>query len=128
MREALARYRGDRDWYRYRSTLFQMAELLRASDRAEEAVRAYLEVCYLDLNEALSEGSEVDPDALEFGPEGFLAFGALAEIRNIRTELQLGSDRIKEMFLDAAAELQGDAKFPVAPKSALERLCLELPL
>lgn len=127
-REDLKCHLESRNWNRYRYALFQMAELLRASDRTEEAIRAYLEVCYLDLNEVLAEGTEVDPDALEFGSEGFLAPAALVEIRNIRTELHLGSDQLKEMFLGAAEALQTYARFPVTPKSALERLCLELPL
>ncbi len=112
------------DWGLYRNTRFQMAEILRGEMKLKDALRTYLEVCYLDLNGVRNVGGMNDPELLkEFPPfdpkeSAFLAPGVIDLIKRIVLKLKLNKDEIKQIFLEHNLRSEKSLRLPVSVEQA----------
>jgi len=120
------------DWGLYRNARFQMAEILRGEMKLKDALRTYLEVCYLDLNGPNNTGEMRDPDLLkEFPPfdpnrDSFLAPGVLDLVKRIVLKLKLSRDEIKQIFLEHNSRIRQSLKLPLPPEKSWSSLDKEL--
>jgi len=112
------------DWGLYRNTRFQMAEILRGEMKLKDALRTYLEVCYLDLNGVRNVGGMNDPELLkEFPPfdpkeSAFLAPGVIDLIKRIVLKLKLTKDEIKQIFVEHNSRSEKSLRLPVSAEQA----------
>jgi len=127
----LAVHRAQQNWGLYRCTKQQIAEELRTLGRTEASLAAYLEVCYLDLNDPENLGGMVDPSMLAECPpfrpdDDGLAFGIVLEVEEMRQHLGLTIDQLRGTFLSTATKTHGSLRLPVSPEAAWRRLKREL--
>ncbi len=112
------------DWGLYRNSRFQMAEILRGEMKLKEALRTYLEVCYLDLNGPSNTGGMRDPELLkEFPPfdpnrDSFLAPGVIDLIKRIVLKLKLSKDEVRQIYLEHNSRVGQSLKLPLSPEKS----------
>lgn len=120
------------DWGLYRNARFQMAEILRGEMKLKEALRAYLEVCYFDLNGPSNTGGMNDPELLKkfppFDPnrDSFLAPGVTDLIKRIVLKLKLSKDEVKQIFLGHNSRIGQSLKLPLSSEKSWPSLEKEL--
>lgn len=119
------------DWGLYRNTRFQMAEILRGEMKLKDALRTYLEVCYLDLNGGRNIGGMNDPELLkEFPPfdpkEAFLAPGIIDLIQMIMRKLNMASEDVKQIFIEHNSRIGKNLRLPLTPEQCWTSLEKEL--
>ncbi len=120
------------DWGLYRNARFQMAEILRSEMKLKDALRTYLEVCYLDLNGPNNTGGMNDPELLkEFPPfdpnrDSFLAPGVIDLIKRIVLKLELSKDEIKQIFTEHNSRMEKSLRLPLSPEKAWQSLEKEI--
>ena len=120
------------DWGLYRNTRFAMAELLRKEMKIKQALQAYLEVCYLDLNGPNNTGGLDDPELLkEFPPfdpncDSFLAPGVIDLIQRIIKELNIDKDEVKKIFIEHNSRIEKSLKLPLSAEDAWQSLEKEI--
>jgi predicted RNA-binding Zn-ribbon protein involved in translation (DUF1610 family) len=120
------------NWGLYRNARFQMAEILRGEMKLNEALRTYLEVCYLDLNGPRNTGGMSDPDLLkEFPPFDpnrnlFLAPGVIDRIKRIVQKLKLSKDEVRQIFLEHNSSTGQTLKLWLSPDKSWISLDKEL--
>lgn len=120
------------DWGLYRNTRFQMAEILRGEMKLRDALRIYLEVCYLDLNGVRNVGGMNDPEILkEFPPfdpkeSAFLAPGVIDLIKRIVLKLNLNKEEIKQIFVEHNSRSEKSLRLPVSVGEAWTSLDKEI--
>ena len=114
-------------WGLYRNVRFQMAEILNRENKPKDALRTYLEVCYLDLNGATNmptdENGHVirDPEYFKpFDPKelAFLAPGVIDLIKRIVLKLKLSKDEIKQIFVEHNSRSEKSLRLPVSAEQA----------
>ncbi len=110
------------DWGLYRNIKFQMGEILRKEAKLKDALRTYLEVCYLDLNGPNNTGRINDPEfQREFPPfdptEGnsFIAPGVIDRIQKIIKKLEPEKKTVETNFIKHNSRIQQSLKLPVTP-------------
>lgn len=112
------------DWGLYRNARFQMAEILRGEMKLKDALRTYLEVCYLDLNGVRNVGGMNDPEILkEFPPfdpkeSAFLAPGVIDLIKRIVLKLNLSKEEIKQIFVEHNSRSEKSLRLPLSVEEA----------
>lgn len=121
------------DWGLYRNTKFQMAEILRGEMKLKDALRTYLEVCYLDLNGPNNTGGVNDPELLkEFPPfdptkgNSFLAPGVIERIKRILKKLEMDKEKMKEDFINYNSRVEQSMRLPVAPADCWSKIESEI--
>lgn len=120
------------DWGLFRNTKFEMAEILRKEARPINALKTYLEVCYLDLNGPNNIGGIDDPELLkEFPPWdpkhlAFLAPGVVGSAAVIIEGTGATQDDVEAAFMRRAAKLEEALRLPVSPSKAWAKLKKEL--
>lgn len=120
------------DWALYRNRRFQMAEILRGEMKLKDALRTYLEICYLDLNGVCNVGGMNDPEILkEFPPfdpkeSAFLAPGVIDLIKRIVLKLNLNKEEIKQIFVEHNSQSEKSLRLPVSTEQAWSSLNKEL--
>lgn len=120
------------DWGLYRNTRFQMAEILRGEMKLKDALRTYLEVCYLDLNGVRNVGGMNDPEILkEFPPfdpkeSAFLAPGVIDLIKRIVLKLKLDKDEVKRIFVEHNSRSEKSLRLPLSVDEAWTSLDKEI--
>ena len=120
------------DWGLYRNTRFQMAEILRGEMKLKDALRTYLEVCYLDLNGVRNVGGMNDPELLkEFPPfdpkeSAFLAPGVIDLIKRIVLKLNSSKDEVKQIFIEHNSRSEKSLRLPISTEQAWSSLEKEL--
>ena len=120
------------DWGLYRNSRFQMAEILRSEMKFKDALKTYLEVCYLDLNGVNNTGGMSDPELLKefppFNPKdfAFLAPGVIDLIKRIVLKLNLNKDEVKQIFIKHNSQSEKSLRLPVSTEEAWLSLDKEL--
>lgn len=124
----------ERQWGLYRNARFGLGELLRRQGQDMDALRFFLEVCYLDLNGPENRGGLDQFPELAAKYPGFdpalsmLAPGVVGRCQNLLTKLNLDRDALVRAFLDVAGKASDDLALPIGPESAWERLATDLSL
>lgn len=119
-------------WGLYRNATFQMAEILRGEMKLKEALRIYLEVCYLDLNGPNNTGGMNDLELLKefpsFDPnrDSFLAPGVIDLIKRIALKLNLSKDEIRQIFIEHSLRIRQSLRLPFSPEKSWQSLEKEL--
>lgn len=125
-------------WGLYRNTIFEMGELLRSESKWSDALKRYFEVCYLDMNGPSNYGdvSDMDQDLLRaaigeeikpFDPKrGELYSGVLACVEYLVKNLDLDSDKVHTLFMEAIAQIDKALRLPLSPEAAWISLEKEL--
>lgn len=120
------------DWGLYRNARFQMAEILRGEMKLKDALRTYLEVCYLDLNGPNNTGGMNDPELLkEFPPfdpnrDSFLALGVIDLIKRIVLKLKLSQDEIKQIYIEHNLRIEKSLRLPLSAEKSWQSLEKEI--
>jgi len=120
------------NWGLYRNARFQMAEILRGEMKFKDALKTYLEVCYLDLNGVRNVGGMNDPEILkEFPPfdpkeSAFLALGVIDLIKRIVLKLNLSKDEVKQIFIEHNSRSEKSLRLPISTEQAWSLLDKEL--
>ena len=127
LNKQLIRHAQRGNWGLYRNTRFTMAELLRKEMKLKQALQAYLEVCYLDLNGPNNTGGN-DPELLkEFPPfdpnrNSFLAPGVIDLIQRIIKKLNIDKDEVKKIFIEHNSRIEKSLKLPLSTEDAWQSL------
>lgn len=107
------------DWGLYRNTKVEMAQQLQDEGKLRQALRTYLEVCYLDANGPCNRGPK------PFDPiQAITAPGITREVRELSRSLRLRPEQIRGMFIEAADVYHNN--LPVGSAKAWDQLRLEL--
>ncbi len=121
------------DWGLYRNAKFQMGEILRKEIKLKDALRTYLEVCYLDLNGLNNTGGINDPEFLKkfspFDPTGgnsFIAPRVIDRIQKIIRKLESEKETVKTEFIEYNLQIQQSLKLPVAPADCWSKIEKEI--
>jgi DNA-directed RNA polymerase subunit RPC12/RpoP len=121
-----------RDWGLYRNTRLSMAAILEKYGKAAEALKYYLEVCYLDLNGPRNTGGIEDPElrislnVQDFTIEdAFLAPAVIDKILEIILGLKLDENQVYQEFMKVAERNNANLKLPVSPETAWKKLSVE---
>jgi len=120
------------DWGLYRNARFQMAEILRGEMKLKDALRTYLEVCYIDLNGPNNTGGMNDPELLKefppFNPKdfSFLAPGVIDLIKRIVLKLKLDKDEIKQIFVEHNSRIEKSLRLPISAEKSWQALEKEI--
>jgi len=124
----LSEHAQNLNWGLYRNTRFEMAEILRKDKNSELALKAYLEVCYLDLNGPSNcESIKNDPERLKeyppFDPKkwGFLAPAIIDFITKIGKQLGLGEEDLRRTFLEHNKNVLKEMGLPLSPETCWEK-------
>lgn len=127
----LLKHARNSDWGLYRNTRVGMGELLWEEMKWKEALRTYLEVCFLDLNGPNNTGGLDDSELLkEFPPfepkTALLASGIIDRIKRIARLLDLRISEIKQLFTDHNEQFWYSLKLPLSPIDCWNKLEKEL--
>jgi len=127
----LLEYAQINSWGLYRNTIFEMAEQLRQENRLNEALRHFLQVFYLDINGPLNIDSGRKFDFFKkhrtFDPEyAMVAPAVVALIRYISSTLNIGSEDLKEIFLEINGRINKNLRLPIKPDEGWLSLNKEL--
>ena len=113
-------------WGLYRSTRFEMAEILRKEKRYKGALDNYLEVCFIDMN-GIENKLDIDSDEMRtyqvFNPDsGYLAPGILSRVAKMAENAGLEKSELKQKVLENYKKLKDNFKFPLSPESCWGKL------
>lgn len=129
LNEDLLNHAKSGQWGLYRNTRFQMAEILKKENKLKDALRTYLEVCYLDLNGPSNTGGRNDPELLkEFPPfdpseeNSFLAPGVIDRIQRIVKKLDAKKGDVRKKFLEHNTRIEKAMRLPVAPTDCWSKI------
>src|SRR3989344_380016 len=120
------------DWGLYRNTRFQMAEILRGEMKLKDALKTYLEVCYLDLNGPNNTGGMNNPELLkEFPPfdpnrDSSLAPGVIDLIKRIVLKLNLSKDEVKQIYIEHNSRSEKSLRLPLSAEKSWQSLEKEI--
>lgn len=105
-----------------------MGESLQREMRFGEAIKMYLEVCYLDLNGPNNMGGMTDPEIMRefppFDPKrfSFLAPGVIGIVCALRDKLNIDKASLKKLFIEVNSIVEKKMKLPLS----LEKCWVEL--
>ena len=110
-----------------------MAALLEKYQKPTEALKYYIEVCYLDLNGPENTGGIKDADLRaslnirDFNIEGAdLAPAVIDKILEIIIGLKLDEKQVLQQFMQVAERNHINLKLPLSPEKAWKRFSDEL--
>jgi len=123
----LLRYATQGDWGLYRNVKLDMAQQLKGEKKLKDALRTYLEICYLDVNGPNNLGGERDPDMLKSYPPfdptmGFLAPRIIWEIGELSKALGLQADEVKSLFMEVAVPNHKNLGLPIDPTQGWDKI------
>lgn len=127
-------YASNYDMGLYRNMVMEQANFLKSEKRLKDALLAYMEVCYLDINGTCNRGGFLsNPKILKeyplFDPKlGFLAPGILGQIVILNKYFKLTKKELKLAFIEYCTFIQKSLKLPVSPKDAWVKIESELEL
>lgn len=123
----LLEHATNRNWGFYRNARLDMAELLAAEGKTKEALQAYLEICYLDLNGPNNQGGGLGDLRPDFDPEdGFLAPAVVYGAAEAAEELGFDLQPMAEIFEKHNSAVQERLRLPLVPRQAWQKLRTEL--
>lgn len=114
---------SENKWGLYRNNTLDMSDVLRVEGRLKDAVRFYLEVCYLDLNGPDNVGPISDPALRARYPRfssrlAGLASGVVHLLASTRAKASMSDDALRSLFFMHAAEIGATLDLPVSPEDA----------
>jgi DNA-directed RNA polymerase subunit RPC12/RpoP len=126
------RHAKQRDWGLYRNMRLSMAAILEKDEKPAEALKYYLEVCYLDLNGPQNTGGIENPElraslnVQDFTIEdAFLAPAVIDKILEIIIGLKIDENQVCQEFMQVAERNSANLKLPVSPQTAWKKLSAE---
>jgi hypothetical protein len=126
------RHPKQRDWGLYRNTRLSMAAILEKDEKPAEALKYYLEVCYLDINGPQNTGGIQDQElrsslnVQDFTIEdAFLAPAIIDKIFEIILSLKLDENHVSQEFMKVSERSSANLKLPISPEAAWEKLSAE---
>lgn len=125
------RHASEQKWGLYRNATLDMGDVLRVENRPRDAVRFYLEVCYLDLNNPTNYGPVSYPELMEkyprwsADPDG-LASGVLSLIDTVAAKGGLSDETLRDLFMEQATRIHQSLGLPMSPDNAWRILCKKL--
>ncbi len=134
LNKELIEHSRTQNWIGYRTTIFDMGELLRGESKWSDALQRYFEVCYLDLNGPCNYGnvSDINADLLSaglgeeikpFNPDrGELFSGVLALVEYLAKSLGMDPDKAHKQFIEIAAKFEKTLRLPLSPEVAWKSL------
>lgn len=130
LNKELLKHAQNYQWGLYRNARLSMGDILKAEAKDLEALDAYFEVCYLDMNGPNNCGT-LDPEILKkyppFNPkEAFLAPGVIGYIDKIIGNHSIAQVQAEEKFIKVAERTQKSLKLPVTPERAWKTLKSEI--
>jgi len=109
-----------------------MAAILEQYEKPAEALKYYLEVCYLDLNGPQNTGGIDDPqlraslNVQDFTIEdAFLAPAVINKILEIILGLKLDENQVRQEFIQMAERNSANLKLHISPETAWIKLSVE---
>jgi len=109
-----------------------MAAILEEHEKPAEALKYYLEVCYLDLNGPQNTGG-ADQELLTslnmqdfMINDAFLAPAVIDKILEIVLVLKLDENQVYQEFMRVAERNKANLKLPVSPETAWKKFSAEL--
>ena len=116
---------NNNDWGLYRNEKHEMAKILEKEERIKESLIIFLEVFYLDINGAMNRGNlSADLAAVwpPFDPkQSCVAPGIIYTIIDFSKKLNLESNEIEILFLDAAKSEYNKSLMPFDPTEGLKK-------
>ena len=123
------RHAKKRDWGLYRNTRLSMAAILEKDEKPAEALKYYLEVCYIDLNGPQNTGGIEEPELRaslniqDFAIEdAFLAPAVIDKILEIILGLKIDETQVYQAFMHVAARNDANLKLSVSPEEAWKKI------
>jgi hypothetical protein len=111
------------NWGLYVNTRLSMAAVLEREDKLLDALCAYFEVLYLDLNGPRNTGGVNDSDFPPFSPaEAFVAPAIESKVLELLARLQFDEFQARDVFAERTERVCSNLKLPVLPRRAWERL------
>jgi hypothetical protein len=102
----------------YRNVKLDMAQILKKEGKLKEALKAYLGICYLDLNGPINDvvkdeqGNIIEINL--FNPDfGDLAPGIIKEIKRIVEQEGLEKNKVKEIYFEFNSKIKKSTKAPL---------------
>lgn len=117
------RHGTEQKWGLYRNATLDMGDVLRMEGRTRDAVRFYLEVCYLDLNNPTNYGPIKDAELLarypRFSPDpNGLASGVLSLLASAYAKASLTELELYALFMEQASMIHQNLGHPMSPGDA----------
>lgn len=114
----------------YTIKMLYMGDLVKKEGNLLEALKIYLEVCYLDLNGPNNRG-EISPELLEEFPVfdatlGLLAPAIIGYIKKISKKLNISIDELKNLFFNNSFDLKPIFNLPISKDRAWIKIKKEL--
>ena len=134
LHEDAVEHARQKNWGLYCNDLLAIGEILRKQSLLLEALRKYLEVCYIDLsgpqNNGGMQGFSSSPDSYPNFDKSYamLAPGVVNRCYNAAFDLKLNKKQLKELFLEVAAGVDKDIRLPVTAAAAWKQLNQQLDL
>jgi len=124
LNQELIEHASQQNWGLFRNAKMQMADIYRKESKLEDALGAYFEVCYLDLNGPNNMSGVTDPELLrEFPPwnpkqDAFLAPGIVDRVARLIQKTETDESIAKNMFKVRARKLKVNLRLPVSEENA----------
>lgn len=127
---SLMEYAQNFQWGFYRNARLSMGDILKKESKEIQALDAYLEVCYLDVNGPRNCGTR-DPEILrEFPPfdpkTAMVTSGVIGYIDKIIANHRITQGQVEQRFIKLANRIGESLNLPVDPESAWQILKREI--
>jgi len=129
LNESLLEYVKKGQWGAYTRTRNELAEIHKKEGRLKDALRMYLGVCYLDLNEPMNMMVNEEGDVIEseynmpFEPEiANLPPRLIKSTKKLIEELGLERGEIKDIYLDFAYRMKKSTGAPLKPQDCFGKI------
>lgn len=133
LNKELIEHAQNMDWGLYRNARFNMAEILRKEMNLKQALIAYLEVCFIDLNGPNNAGHIKDnPELLKefppFDPNNFafVAPGVIDIIKRIMKKLNFDKNSVKSSYLEHNFRVEKSLRLPLSAENSWKSLEKEI--
>ena len=117
------------NWGAWSSTKFKLGDILYSEMKLIEALRIYLEVCYLYLNGPNNTGGMSSDFVPAFDPSGvnaFVAPGIINRVQRIVKKLDANEEVVRKEFLEHNSPIEKSMNLPIAPTECWDRIKREI--
>ncbi|MDP2650663.1 MAG: hypothetical protein Q8P04_01035 [bacterium] len=123
LNDQLMEYAESGDWDLYRNVRFNMAEVLRKEAKLKDALKVYLEVCYLDLN-GPGNIKVLGGPAFQAKLSTGVDHQVVILIEKIMKKLNLSKDDVGKIFIEHNSRIGKNLQLSLTPEecwSSLEK-------
>jgi hypothetical protein len=117
------------NWGLYRNILLDMTDVLIIEQRYSQALKKYLEICYIDLNGPNNLSGNFDPEIMRIFPQwtpgafpNMLAPKVIEQISELITHCGFSDGEVEAMYLEVANQNQQNLHLPLSPAEAWPEL------